>query len=196
MNQNFWARHSMGEIPMGMRKRKEDENRGQFFISNLNGRKVLHLQPLFRKIPKSFDYEICGSDGLILEGQNLIKKSSPNQLCTISFDCKVGQTYFCKIIGHYSDTDKQEFRLFYLVRDDFNNEVSDEESESDEKITKKEDVFPIKVESDPDVTDVEEVGDSEIEDEDEDGELSDGNLKIVREYLGGSGLNISHDDSN
>jgi len=102
------------------------QNNGTFLKSsfNLNGTfvQMLHLQPNFRRTPFSIQYEISGTDGLIHEGELKITESNSKKQI-ISFECKLDETYFCKITGYYSESrnSKQTIRLFYKVE----NEVDD-----------------------------------------------------------------------
>ena len=89
---------------------------------NLNGTffQMVHLQPNFRKTPFLIQYEITGSDGLIHEGELKITESNSKKQI-ISFECKLDETYFCKVTGIYSKQGNQVIRLFYKVQ----NEVDD-----------------------------------------------------------------------
>lgn len=204
---HFWTKSGIPVNQIGVQR--VEENDGKFFMSIFNGKRILHLQPTFKKIPKSYNFEIYGTDGLILEGSQTINRGSVNQKQTISFDCNIGQTYFCKIVGFYllasngdqTKYEKQEFRLFYTVNDDFDNEESDNEEENDLQITK---INPgtqsHNSEGSDEATDVEDVDDDEIEqvsdrqEEEEDNEISDDDINQIRQYIaGGSGIDISQD---
>jgi hypothetical protein len=119
----------------------ESENSGRFIVSsyNLNGtlHKMLHLQPNFKKTPNMYNYEISGTNGYLLEGCNTIIQSK-NKNIVITFECKPGETYFCKVIAFYGDPcnnrDVQAFRLFYRLNDDFNED--DENDDHDLNISK------------------------------------------------------------
>ena len=144
-----------------------------------------------------------------MEGSQTISRGSANQKQTISFDCNIGQTYFCKVVGFYllasngdqTKYEKQEFRLFYTVNDDFDNEESDNEEENDLEITKiNPSTQPQNSEASDEATDVEDVDDDEIEqvsdraEDEEENEISDDDIRQIRKYIaGGSGLNISQD---
>lgn len=116
---------------------------GTFFVSNHNNggnkMKMLHLLPDFERNPEKYNYEISGSDGFKLDGiTSLINNNNPKII--LSFNCKAGETYFCKIIAYYSkkiisqpqqktqktEYDTEEFRLFYKVNDDFDESIEEE----------------------------------------------------------------------
>jgi ribosomal protein L12E/L44/L45/RPP1/RPP2 len=102
------------------------QNNGTFLKSsfNLNGTfiQMLHFQPSFTRKPMSFRYEISGTDGLIHEGELKINESNSNKQI-ITFECKLDETYFCKVIGYFNEskTANQTIRLFYKVENDMDD---------------------------------------------------------------------------
>jgi len=101
------------------------DNKGTFLKSsfNLNGTfvQMLHFQPSFPRKPVSIRYEVSGTDGLIHEGENKIIESNTKKNI-ITFECKFGETYFCKVTGFFSESkssNMQTIRLFYKVENDF-----------------------------------------------------------------------------
>ena len=88
---------------------------------NLNGTfvQMLHFQPNFTRKPVSFRYEISGTDGLIQEGELKITESNSKKQI-ITFECKLDETYFCKVTGFFNEAKNamQTIRLFYKVEND------------------------------------------------------------------------------
>lgn len=142
------------------------ENKGTFLRSsfNLNGTfvQMLHFQPSFTKKLVSLRYEISGTDGLILEGENKIIESNSKRNI-ITFECKMGETYFCKVTGYFTESKNsmQTIRLFYKVENDDDDIIGKNDSQ---KIGFKK---LLKSDDKKDETDEEE---EEDEDEDEDDE--------------------------
>lgn len=99
------------------------ENKGTFLRSsfNLNGTfvQMLHFQPSFTRKPLSIRYEISGTDGLVHEGELKITESNSKKQI-ITFECKLGETYFCKVTGYFNESKNamQTIRLFYKVEND------------------------------------------------------------------------------
>ena len=102
------------------------ENKGTFLRSsfNLNGTfvQMLHFQPIFTKKLVSLRYEISGTDGLVHEGELKILESNSKKNI-ITFECKMGETYFCKVNGYFTESKNsmQTIRLFYKVENDMDD---------------------------------------------------------------------------
>jgi hypothetical protein len=102
------------------------QNNGTFLRSsfNLNGtfKQMLHFQPSFTRKPILIRYEISGTDGLVHEGEIKITESNSKKQI-ITFECKLDETYFCKVTGYFNEskTLMQTIRLFYKVE----NEIDD-----------------------------------------------------------------------
>lgn len=174
---------------MGQRMKLPEKKTGTFLVSNHNiggnSMKMLHLMPDFMKLPDMYNYEISGSDGFKMDGMNNLNKTSDNSKIIVSFNCRAGETYFCKVIAYYSKSktvqqtqqpeyDTEEFRLFYKVKDDFDDDVEvSEEQDADTEI------------EEDDVEDVE-VG----------GDVSDTEIATIKEYMfsQGTGLDLKDDD--
>jgi len=130
-------------------------------------------------------YEISGSDGFKMDGNNNFMKVENNPMIILSFPCKAGETYFCKIIASYAKTkmqnsqqeyDTEEFRLFYKVNDDFDSDEEAIQNENDN------------------ATELEEVSDREEEKEEEIEEnVSDKEIKDIRKYMFSSQPNTGLD---
>ena len=99
------------------------QNNGTFLKSsfNLNGTfvQMLHFQPNFTRKPVSIRYEISGTDGLVHEGELKITESNSKKQI-ITFECKLDETYFCKVTGYFNEAKNamQTIRLFYKVEND------------------------------------------------------------------------------
>ena len=110
------------------------ENKGTFLRSsfNLNGIfvQMLHFQPCFTKKLVSLRYEISGTDGLILEVENKIIESNLKKNI-ITFECKMGETYFCKVTGYFNESKSstQTIRLFYKVENDDDDIIGKSDSQ-------------------------------------------------------------------
>jgi hypothetical protein len=145
------------------------QNNGTFLKSsfNLNGTfiQMLHFQPNFTKKPMSFRYEISGTDGLIHEGELKINESNSNKQI-ITFECKLDETYFCKVIGYFNEskTINQTIRLFYKVENDMDDIIM--KSNSQKFGFQKADDF--NDENDSDLPEEEEDEEEEEEEEEED----------------------------
>ena len=174
---------------------------GRFLVSNhnINGRsvKMLHLQANFKRNPNMYSYEISGSNGFKMDGTNHINNTENNPMIILTFNCHAGETYFCKIIAYYSkivgrqmpqpqqsqqmDYETEEFRLFYKVNDDFDEEI---------------DVVGQVKDDDDAETELEEVSDREGE---QDEEVDDTDIANIRQYMfsnsvQGNGLDIKESD--
>ena len=194
-SQLYRSNHAISQLRMQAQMRNEPVKKtGTFFISNhnINGQsmKMLHLQPNFVRKPNMYSYEISGSDGFKLDGVNHINKVENNPVLILSFNCKTGKIYFCKIIAYYSkghtagsqtpEYDTDEYRLFYKVSDDFDEDDEGEGEEEEEK----------EKESDNDEgTELEEVSDNE--------DISDTEISTIKEYMfsqnSGTGLDLNTD---
>ena len=93
---------------------------------NLNGTfvQMLHFQPNFTRKPVSIRYEISGTDGLVHEGELKITESNSKKQI-ITFECKLDETYFCKVTGYFNEAKNamQTIRLFYKVENDTDDVV-------------------------------------------------------------------------
>jgi hypothetical protein len=104
------------------------QNNSTFLKSsfNLNGTfvQMLHLQPNFTKKPVLIRYEISGTDGLVHEGELKISESNSKKQI-ITFECKLDETYFCKVTGYFNEAKNamQTIRLFYKVENDMDDVV-------------------------------------------------------------------------
>ena len=104
------------------------QNTGTFFKSsfNYNGTfiQMLHFQPCFTRKPVSIRYEISGTDGLIYEGELKITESNSKKQI-ITFECKLDETYHCKVTGYFNEAKNamQTIRLFYKVENDIDDVV-------------------------------------------------------------------------
>ena len=110
------------------------ENKGTFLRSsfNLNGTfvQMLHFQPSFTRKPVAIRYEISGTDGLVHEGELKITESNSKKQI-ITFECKLGETYFCKVTGFFTESKNamQTIRLFYKVENDSDDVVVKSDSQ-------------------------------------------------------------------
>ena len=93
---------------------------------NLNGTfvQMLHFQPNFTRKPVSIRYEISGTDGLVHEGELKISESNSKKQI-ITFECKLDETYFCKVTGYFNEAKNamQTIRLFYKVENNMDDVV-------------------------------------------------------------------------
>ena len=93
---------------------------------NLNGTfvQMLHFQPSFTRKPMYIRYEISGTDDLVHEGEIKITESNLKKQI-ITFECKLGETYFCKVTGYFTESKNvmQTIRLFYKVENDMDDVV-------------------------------------------------------------------------
>ena len=99
---------------------------------NLNGTfvQMLHFQPNFTRKPVSIRYEISGTDGLVHEGELKITESNSKKQI-ITFECKLDETYFCKVTGYFNEAKNamQTIRLFYKVENDTDDVVVKSDSQ-------------------------------------------------------------------
>ena len=99
---------------------------------NLNGTfvQMLHFQPNFTRKPVSIRYEISGTDGLVHEGELKITESNSKKQI-ITFECKLDETYFCKVTGYFNEAKNamQTIRLFYKVENDTDDVVMKSEGQ-------------------------------------------------------------------
>jgi hypothetical protein len=111
---------------------------------NLNGTfvQMLHFQPNFTRKPVSIRYEISGTDGLVHEGELKISESNSKKQI-ITFECKLDETYFCKVTGYFNEAKNamQTIRLFYKVENDMDDVVvkSDSQKFGFKKVYEKDD---------------------------------------------------------
>jgi hypothetical protein len=104
------------------------QNNATFLKSsfNLNGTfvQMLHFHPNFTRKPMSIRYEISGTDGLVHEGEHKITDSNSKKQI-ITFECKLDETYFCKVTGYFTESKNamQTIRLFYKVENDMDDVV-------------------------------------------------------------------------
>ena len=138
------------------------------------------------KMPDMYYYEISGSDGFKMDGNNNIMKVENNPMIILSFPCKAGETYFCKIIASYAkakmqnsqqEYDNEEFRLFYKVNDDFDTE--DESNDEKDNVDNE--------------TELEDVSDREGEGEEELLDVSDSTIKDIKDYMFSTKINTGLD---
>ena len=135
---------------------------------NLNGTfvQMLHFQPNFTRKPVYIRYEISGTDGLIHEGELKITESNSKKQI-ITFECKLDETYFCKVTGYFNEAKNamQTIRLFYKVENDTDDIVvkSDSQRCGFRKVDKNDSEIPDHEEDDEDE-------DAEIEEPEEDDE--------------------------
>jgi hypothetical protein len=153
-------------------------NKGTFLRSsfNLNGTfvQMLHFQPIFTRKPLLIIYEISGTDGLVHEGELKITDSN-SKTQIITFECKLDETYFCKVTGYFTESKNamQTIRLFYKVENDMDDVIVKSE---DHKLNfrKVEDHDNDEVESDEDDPEEDEDDPEEEDEDDEDDEDDEG----------------------
>ena len=144
---------------------------------NLNGTfvQMLHFQPNFTRKPVSIRYEISGTDGLVHEGELKITESNSKKQI-ITFECKLDETYFCKVTGYFNEAKNamQTIRLFYKVENDTDDVVmkSDGQKFGFRKVDENEDNESELPE------DEEEENDDPENDDDEDEEEDDENMTL------------------
>jgi hypothetical protein len=149
------------------------QNNGTFLKSsfNLNGTfvQMLHFQPIFTRKPISIQYEISGTDGLVHEGEIKITESNLKKQI-ITFECKLDETYFCKVTGYFNEAKStmQTIRLFYKVENDMDEVIMKSDNKFGFQKVKKED------ENESDIPEEE----SEEEDEDEDEDADDESMTL------------------
>jgi hypothetical protein len=140
---------------------------------NLNGTfvQMLHFQPNFTRKPVSIRYEISGTDGLVHEGELKITESNSKKQI-ITFECKLDETYFCKVTGYFTESKNamQTIRLFYKVENDTDDIIvkSERQKFGFRKLNDDESELPEEEELEDE--DVEDVEDEDEDDEDEDDE--------------------------
>jgi hypothetical protein len=147
------------------------QNNATFFKSsfNLNGTfvQMLHFQPNFTRKPLSYRYEISGTDGLVHEGEHKITESNSKKQI-ITFECKLDETYFCKVTGYFTESKNtvQTIRLFYKVENDMDDIVMKFDRQ-------KNDFRKINDENDSDLPEDEEPEDEDPEDEEDENDEDD-----------------------
>jgi len=148
------------------------QNNGTFLKSsfNLNGTfiQMLHLQPCFTRKPVSIRYEISGTDCLVHEGELKITESNSKKQI-ITFECKLDETYFCKVTGYFNEEKKamQTIRLFYKVENDIDDIIvkSDSQKFGFQKVNDDELELP----EEEELEDDDEHDDDDEDDEDDEG---------------------------
>jgi hypothetical protein len=147
------------------------QNNATFLKSsfNLNGTfvQMLHFQPSFTRKPVSIRYEISGTDGLVHEGELKITESNSKKQI-ITFECKLDETYFCKVTGYFNEAKNasQTIRLFYKVENDTDDVVVKSEGQKFGFRKLNDDESELPEEEEPEDEDVE---DDEDDDEDDEG---------------------------
>ena len=137
---------------------------------NLNGTfvQMLHFQPSFTRKPMCIRYEISGTDGLVHEGEIKITESNLKKQI-ITFECKLGEIYFCKVTGYFTESKNamQTIRLFYKVENDMDDVVVKYDGQKTDfrKVDENDSDLP----EDEEPEDEDEDADEEPEDEDDEG---------------------------
>jgi hypothetical protein len=140
---------------------------------NLNGTfvQMLHFQPNFTRKPVSIRYEISGTDGLVHEGELKITESNSKKQI-ITFECKLDETYFCKVTGYFTESKNasQTIRLFYKVENDMDDVIMKSEGQKSDfcKVDNEEDNDDNDDDKSELPEDEEEPEDDEEEDEEDD----------------------------
>ena len=148
------------------------QNKATFLKSsfNLNGTfvQMLHFQPSFTRKPVLIRYEISGTDGLVHEGELKITESNSKKQI-ITFECKLDETYFCKVTGYFNEEKKamQTIRLFYKVENDIDDIIvkSDSQKFGFQKVNDDELELP----EEEELEDDDEHDDDDEDDEDDEG---------------------------
>lgn len=83
--------------------------------------RFLNVVPPFREGLTKYDYEIYGNDDTRVENTVICRKNLLSKQI-ITFNCKLGATYFIKILARY-DVDSEEFFHFYKMEDDFEEDI-------------------------------------------------------------------------
>jgi hypothetical protein len=143
---------------------------------NLNGTfvQMLHFQPNFTRKPVSIRYEISGTDGLVHEGELKITESNSRKQI-ITFECKLDETYFCKVTGYFTESKNasQTIRLFYKVENDTDDVVMKSEGQKSDfrKVNNEED-------NDDDKSELPEDEEEPEEDEEDDDDADDEGMTL------------------
>jgi hypothetical protein len=139
---------------------------------NLNGTfvQMLHFQPNFTRKPVSIRYEISGTDGLVQEGELKITESNSKKQI-ITFECKLDETYFCKVTGFFTESKNamQTIRLFYKVENDTDDIIVKSEGQKFGFRKVNDDESELPEEEEPEDEDVEDDEDDDDDDEDDEG---------------------------
>ena len=158
---------------------------------NLNGTfvQMLHFQPNFTRKPVSIRYEISGTDGLVQEGELKITESNSKKQI-ITFECKLDETYFCKVTGYFTESKNamQTIRLFYKVENDMDDVVMKSEGQKFGFRKVNDDESELPEEEEPEDEDVEDVEDDDDVDDDDEGmtlEMRVNQLKKFSNYFSG-----------
>ena len=129
---------------------------------------MLHFHPNFTRKPMSIRYEISGTDGLVHEGELKITESNSKKQI-ITFECKLDETYFCKVTGYFTESKNamQTIRLFYKVENDTDDIIVKSEGQKFgfRKLNDDESELP---EEEPEEEEPEDVEDDEDEDDEDD----------------------------
>jgi phosphopantothenoylcysteine synthetase/decarboxylase len=116
----------------------------------------------------SIRYEISGTDGLVHEGELKITESNSKKQI-ITFECKLDETYFCKVTGYFTESKNamQTIRLFYKVENDTDDIIVKSEGQKFgfRKLNDDESELP---EEEPEEEEPEDVEDDEDEDDEDD----------------------------
>jgi hypothetical protein len=139
---------------------------------NLNGTfvQMLHFHPNFTRKPVSIRYEISGTDGLVHEGELKITESNSKKQI-ITFECKLDETYFCKVTGYFNEAKNamQTIRLFYKVENDTDDIIVKSEGQKFGFRKLNDDESELPEEEEPEDDDDDDVDDDDDNDEDEEG---------------------------
>jgi hypothetical protein len=165
------------------------QNNGTFLKSsfNLNGTfvQMLHFQPIFTGKPAYFRYEISGTDGLVHEGELKITESNSKKQI-ITFECKLDETYFCKVTGYFNESKRaiQTIRLFYKVENDTDDIVvkSDIQKFGFQKVHENESQLSEPEDEDEDEDDAEEKEDDEDDEDDEENMTLEMRVKQLQKF--------------
>jgi hypothetical protein len=150
------------------------QNNATFLKSsfNLNGTfvQMLHFQPNFTRKPVSIRYEISGTDGLVQEGELKITESNSKKQI-ITFECKLDETYFCKVTGYFNEAKNamQTIRLFYKVENDTDDIIVKSEGQKFGFRKLNDDESELPEEEEPEDDDDDDVDDDDDNDEDDEG---------------------------
>ena len=101
----------------------------EFIRSNTDEDTLLTVKPrIFRRnMVLSYGYTIRGNDDTCIKRKKI--EVNDREPIFITFSVIKGATYFIKLDIVYLDESKQNYRLFYSVEDDFNQDTDKEEEE-------------------------------------------------------------------
>ena len=149
------------------------QNNATFLKSsfNLNGTfvQMLHFHPNFTRKPVSIRYEISGTDGLVHEGELKITESNSKKQI-ITFECKLDETYFCKVTGYFTESKNamQTIRLFYKVENDTDDIIVKSERQKFGFRKLNDDESELPEEEEPEDEDVDDNDDNDDDDDEDD----------------------------